>query len=96
MNKKIHILQHHKKLRTCPRRHFYCPPYMLSCKICHHIMPGGVHREMESVTRLIIQHAIQVLMSLEGEKAALSLFPSLIFHQNRHERRMQALKRSRK
>lgn len=44
------------------------PPYMLYCKICRHIMSGGVRGEMESVTCLIIQHAIQVLMSLEGEK----------------------------
>lgn len=83
-------------LEHVPEETSIVPPYMLYFKICHHIMPGGVPREMESVTCLIIQHAIQVLMSLEGEKAALSLFPPLISHQNRHERRMQALKRSRK
>lgn len=85
-----------RSLEHVPEETSIVPPYMLYCKICHHIMPGWVSREMESVTCLIIQHAIQVLMSLEGEKAALSLFPSLILHQNRHERRMQALKRSRK
>lgn len=54
-------------------------------------MPGGVSGEKESVLCLIIQHAIWVLMSLGGEKKA-ALGP---FHQNRHERRKRALKRSR-
>lgn len=61
--------------------------------MCHHLMPGGVSRGMESVLCLIIQHSIQVLMSLQvekkKEKAALSPF-----HQNRHERRKRALERS--
>lgn len=45
--------------------------YIKYSKICHHLMPGGVSGEKESVLCLIIQHAIRVLMSLGGERKRL-------------------------